>query len=314
MHRPFFMAIALFFLSQQSYVAEAGTRELREIKTVKEIFKKGVIKVVGVSAPGQSEYAARQAAEIIAQAKLVAIVNGMWIEGDNTIEKGKNKENRLRRRINGFLRYAFPCGEEFDPAKGKAKACLKMNLKGEFGLYNALYPVIIDHRVLPKEIDGPDNANAPDKEGSNESSGKSGQAENSGNMENPDGQGVDESVTGAGPYDGLIVDVSAFDTFQPAFKNRIVTTKDRIVFKAGDVATRYLNEHGPARFVHDRGKALEVLKEAGCKKPFIVKATDVKRQTDVVVSFDDAFTIATNNGKSAMLNKGRVVYLLGNTS
>ncbi len=275
MWRKLNVVIAMMLMAQ-AVVVEAGTREITKQK---EIFEEGVIRVIGVSAPGQSKYSALQAAEVIAQAKLVGIIDGLSISGNITVKFGKTVDHTITRSIYGFLRNATPCGKKYDSVKGEAEVCMQLDLRGRRGLYGAVYPGILD-MISPEERKFPGN-----------------------------GQ-VRPGETGAEVYDGLVVDVRKFDSFQPALGNRIIASDGSIIFQPSIVDSKLLLDPGPASFASGKEKAEKLLSKTGSKLPLYIEAIDVKQQTDVIIKLDDAKKIIDKDRLSNLLKNARVVYLI----
>jgi hypothetical protein len=111
------------------------------------------------------------------------------------------------------------------------------------------------------------------------------------------------------PFDGLIVDVRAFQ-FKPALVNTVVTDKDDIVFDPSKVLSSILVERGCGGFTTDPNKAKALLGSWGSKTPLTIKGVGVVKDTNAKISDDDAAAIYVHDKKSNMLAQAKVVFLL----
>jgi len=242
----------------------------------KKNFQEGVIRAIGVSAPGQEEYKALTAAQIIAQTNLIAKIKGASISSRKIRRNGVIIQDEIYRTIHGLIVGAEPCGEKYYQDKGYAKYCVQISLNGRKGVYDAVFPAIKDY--LPKG-----------------EFFKSDTTFNSKMAEN---------------YDGLIIDVKNFSSFQPAIANRILNEYWRVIYEPSMVFQKILIEKGPVQFATSNGKAKAILSNIGSKNPLYVKAKKINNHTDIVVCDDDADKIYKSNSKSNMLNNARVVFIL----
>ncbi len=245
-----------------------------------EIFTKGYVQVMGVSAPGQDQYSAIRAATVIAQRNLLEAIKGVRLYGSTTIRRGITESDIIKSEVDGFLRGAIRCGSKYFP-DGHAEVCLKVYLSGRGGVYATLLPLLKEENMLPKTeaYYKPKARVAPPSEIAN-------------------------------PCDGLIVDVRDFSFFKPALINRIITKKREVIYDPSKVVGTILVNRGSAGYTVSPEKAKALLKAWGSKNPMTVKAIGVSRLTDAQISDDDASAIFVHDKKTGFLTEAKVVFVL----
>ena len=239
-------------------------------------FQNDGIKAIGVSAEGQSKYAALTSAEVIAKRNLVEMIKGVSISSVTHMKNSKITSDIIETRVQGLIVGATSCGKKYFQDKGYAEVCLQIPMHGRGGVFDAIFPVI-------KEFVPKDELYAPTKKVKQENSK---------------------------PFDGLIVDVRHQALFQPSIINRILDDNGRVVYEPSMISHKLLIEAGAAQFAITRGKAEAILADSGSVHPLFVKSESIKYQKDAVVSSKDAALIYANNQQSNMLHRARVVFLL----
>ncbi|SDL60653.1 hypothetical protein SAMN05660337_3362 [Maridesulfovibrio ferrireducens] len=99
-----------------------------EISDKTEAFYKGFFQVVGRGS-GENKAMALLAARSVAQARLVEIINGVEVERQTLVEKGRIKSDQLRLKSSGVIRFASVCGERYNPAENTAEVCMRLALR-----------------------------------------------------------------------------------------------------------------------------------------------------------------------------------------
>ncbi|OEU68765.1 MAG: hypothetical protein BA863_06480 [Desulfovibrio sp. S3730MH75] len=284
-----------------------------EVVRPDQIFEKGYIQVIGESEAGQSRYRAKRAAEVVAQRRLLEIFQGLRLTGKTTVRDGMLSSDAIRTKVQGTLRGAAPCGEDFDRTEGYARVCLRLNLHGNDSVYSAFQDIIIKSpkeltlREMPSFkseigladihiVPGPAAntvAPAPSKEGIQTTA--------------PAADKIEAAV--AVPVDGIIVDVRDFD-FKPALVNRILTEKNEVLFDPSKVLNQVLIERGCGGYTTDLQKAKALLESWGSKSPMILKGQSVQNVTDAVVSATDASAVFAYDQKYNILANAKVVFVL----
>ena len=270
----------MFFAA--SYAVAQG--QFTEVKTPVSIFEKGYIQVIGESEAGQSRYRAIRAAEVIAQRNLLEVLQGLTLYGTTSVNDGSLRSEKIRTSVNGFLRGAIKCGEEYNVAQGYARVCMRLHLRGKGSMYDVILPLLKDQGIVPEAK--PQFEVVPAAL-----------------------QKMHIVVPEAKPYDGLIVDVRNYN-FRPAIQNRILTESEKVVFDQSRVLHKMLVERGCGGFTTDENKAKVLLESWGSKFPLTIKCTKVINYTDAVVSDKDATVVYVNDQKTNMLAQARVVFLL----
>jgi len=282
------------------------------VKDPVKVFEEGYIQVVGASEEGQSRYKAVRAAEVVAQRKLLEILQGINLYGVTTVKDGMLHSDAVSTTVKGFLRGAVQCGDTYYPDKRYAEVCMRLNIRGKGGLYDIILPIMKDKQLWPEQKPAYKPALIPKAVETKVPEVKTAP---------PAPEQKPEEKASAPPpevarpseltkvYDGLILDAREFQ-FRPALVNRIITDKDDIVFDPSKVVSTVLVERGCGGFTTDAGKAKALLQSWGCQNPMELKVKSVVKLTDAQVGTDDAAAIYVHDQKSNMLAQAKVVFLL----
>ncbi len=295
-----------------SALADDGMQTITE--PVK-VFEEGYLQVVGVSEEGQSRYKAMRAAQVIAQRDLVEVMQGLSLFGTTSVKDGMLQSDEIKTSVEGFLRGAMKCGQNYNETKGFAEVCMRINIRGRGGLYDILLPLIKDDKLIPEKQpayepesmpSGPAKLTAAVNPTENTVQVQTGTAAAEVDTTKAEVKAPSELTN---PHDGLIVDARDYQ-FRPALVNRVLTDKDEVVFEPSKILSNVLVERGCGGFTTDDGKAKALLESWGSKNPMIVKCTDVRKFTDAKISQDDAAAVYVNDQKSNILSQARVVFIL----
>ncbi len=265
-----------------------------------KVFGEGYLQVIGFSEEGQSRYKALRAAQVVAQRDMVEILQGLSLYGNTSVKDGMLMSDEIKTSVEGFLRGATKCGQKYHENKGYAEVCMRMNIRGQGGLYEILLPIIQDDKIIPeKQPEFQPSAAAVTKvtgaQTTTEDTGKGAEVKAPSQLTNP--------------HDGLIIDVRDFQ-FRPALVNRVLTDKEEVVFEPSKILSNVLVERGCGGFTTDDGKAKALLDSWGSKNPMLVKSTDVRKLTDAKISEDDAAAIYVHDKNTNILSQARVVFIL----
>lgn len=280
-----------------------------------KVFEEGYLQVVGVSEEGQSRYKAMRAAQVIAQRDLVEVMQGLSLFGTTSLKDGMLQSDEIKTSVEGFLRGAMKCGQNYNETKGFAEVCMRINIRGRGGLYDILLPLIKDDKLIPEKqpayapesiSSGPAKVTAAVKPTENIVQVQTGTVAVKVDTTKAEVKAPSELTN---PHDGLIVDARDYQ-FRPALVNRVLTDKDEVVFEPSKILSSVLVERGCGGFTTDDGKAKALLESWGSKNPMIVKCTDVRKFTDAKISQDDAAAVYVNDQKSNILSQARVVFIL----
>jgi hypothetical protein len=244
-----------------------------------DIFKAGYIEVVGESEAGQRRYAAIRAATVVAQRNLLEELKGVRVQGDTTIADGMLESDIVKSQVSGFLKGAKACGRTYHAQERYAEVCLRLYLKGHGGVYSSLYNTLKDQKIVAKDEETP----IPAK--------------------------VAENVVGESDFDAVIVMMSGL-SFKPAVVNRILNSKDEVVFDPSQVVNAILVERGTGGFTNQEGKAKGLLASWNGLRPLVVNAVDTKQGTDAVISDSDAATLLSADQKNSFLSQAKVVFVI----
>jgi hypothetical protein len=273
-----------------------------------KIFEEGYLQVVGVSEEGQTRYKAIRAAQVVAQRDLVEVMQGLSLFGTTSVKDGMLQSDEIKTSVEGFLRGAMKCGQNYDDAKGFAEVCMRINIRGRGGLYDILLPLIKDDKLLPEKQPAFKPEVMATKTAEETAAAKPAENSMQTKAETPTAE-VKAPSELANPHDGLIIDARDYQ-FRPALVNRILTDKEEVVFEPSKILSNVLVERGCGGFTTDDGKAKALLESWGSKNPMIVKCIDVKKHTDAEISQDDAAAVYVNDQRSNLLSQARVVFIL----
>jgi len=272
------VAIAFCVLMLASTAFAQG--QFQAVNTPPAIFENGYIQVVGESEAGQSRYQAKRAAKVVAQRDLVEIIKGLNLIGGTTVGEGMLQVDSIQTTVKGFLQGAVVVGEEYVTGEGYARVALRLNLRGSNSLYDTLAPTL---QQPPAQLNVP---------------------------QMPAFQPQAVAVP-AQPqiFDGLIIVVEGTN-FKPALANRIITESNDVLFEPSKVSPKMLIERGCGGYTTTQAKAKALLASWGSKNPLVVKCSKVMKNTEAVVSVQDATTIFEQNQKTNMLPQAKVVFVL----
>jgi len=86
----------------------------------------GFIECQGESAEGQSRYAAKISAKVIAQRNLLEVIKGVHIDSETTVEDGMFSSEIIKSRVSGTIRGAQVVANDYDTHQKYAVAKLKL--------------------------------------------------------------------------------------------------------------------------------------------------------------------------------------------
>jgi hypothetical protein len=259
------------------------------------IFERGYIQVTGVSEKGQTRINALRAAQSAAQRTLLETVQNLQFQGKTTVKKAMLESDEIRSMIEMYLRGAVTCGENYQTDKGYAEACLRIPLRGPGGFYKLLVP-FIHNTTLETE-----------KKAQPRFTTKSMMTETA--PEAPPTFKPAPCPSTNMVYDGLILDLRHLD-FKPALANRVLDSRDELIFGPARIAGNVLVERGCGGFTTDLSKAKAMLAQWGSACPLILIPEGLEQETDVRLSEEDAAMLLMHDQQSALLAQAKVVYLL----
>jgi hypothetical protein len=276
---PFVLALCLIFTPKSGLTFEGSVES-------SDIFSKGYIEVIGESDSGQRRYAAIRAATVVAQRNLMEAIKGIRVEGETTVADGMLQNDTVRSRVSGFLRGARVCGRKYNSQERYAEVCLRINLKGNGGVYDSLYSTLEQEKIVTTSGDAPLSPQP---------------------AMTPDAIAVDSSVNDS--YDGVIIELAGH-SFKPAIVNRILNQKGDILFDPSKVINSILIDRGTGGFTNKLGKAKGLLASWNGLKPLMINAVDTKQGTDAVISDQDAKTLFAADQNNSFLSQAKVVFVI----
>ncbi|MBF0194800.1 MAG: hypothetical protein HQL71_09585 [Magnetococcales bacterium] len=275
----FVLALCLIF-TPKSGLAFEGSVETTDI------FAKGYIEVIGESESGQRRYAAIRAATVVAQRNLLEAIKEIRVEGETTVADGMLQNDAVRSRVAGFLRGARVCGRKYHAQERYGEVCLRVNLKGNGGVYASLYNTLEQEKIVTTGGDAPLSPQPVMPENAIK---------------------VDSNVNDS--YDGVIIELAGH-SFKPAIVNRILNQKGDILFDPSKVINSILIDRGTGGFTNKLGKAKGLLASWNGVKPLMINAVGTRQGTDAVISNRDAKTLFAADQNNSFLSQAKVVFVI----
>jgi hypothetical protein len=276
---PFILALGMIF-TPKTGLTFAGSVQGQEI------FEKGYIEVVGESEAGQRRYAAIRAATVVAQRNLLEAIKEIRVEGETTVADGMLQNDTVRSRVTGFLRGARICGRKYNSQERYGEVCLRINLRGNGGVYDSLYKTLEREKIVTTSGDAPLSPQP---------------------IMPANSMQVDSGVSSN--FDGVIIELSGH-SFKPAIVNRILNKKGDILFDPSRVINSILIERGTGGFTNKLGKAKGLLATWNATKPLMINAVDTKQGTDAIISDEDAKTLFAADQSRSFLSQAKVVFVI----
>ncbi|CAN2042228.1 conserved hypothetical protein [Candidatus Magnetomoraceae bacterium gMMP-15] len=253
-----------------------------------KIFEQGYIEVLGYSEEGQSRFSALRVATVIAQRNLLEQFKGITVSGETMVKNYMMVNDKIKTQVNRFLKGAVICGEKYYSDRGYAEVCLHLNIRGKGSAYEVIMPIFQSEGIIWSKLT--QDVMKSEKDFSNTVV-------------------QDFWPKNTTQADGLIIELSG-KKFKPALANRIITKKGETIFGPSIIISSILAERGCGGFTNRLDKAKELLASWGSKQPVIIKATNVHKSTDAVISTHDAFLVFESNQKTSFLAQAKVVFVI----
>lgn len=296
--RILFAAIALMNVSSLAFGDEVDTRfqkarrylhdnNLTITTTVEQAYTQDAILMTGEGVPkkgtagGQKRLTAITAAKVVAQRRLVELLEGVAVVSETTVRDSELASDVIKTAVTGFIRGAQVVVQEYNDQEETALVILKVGVTGPKSFAAAMYEKILTEPKVKQELEKP--AYAPPAE-----------------IPAP-------AATGA--YDGLIIDATAYN-FRPALINRIFNPKGEVLYDPAKISQKVLVEQGCGEYTNSVDKARAALGKRGVKNPLVIKASGTVSPSDLRVSDDTAVKIFSANQASGFMADARVAFVL----
>ena len=276
----------------------------------------GYIVCDGESAEGQSSFAARLAAKVIAQRNLLEVVKGVQIDSEITIEDGMQTSDVISSRVQGVVRGGQIIANRYDSSKKSAVATIKLQMGKDLlsallsdptklswnekidELWHNFSIISVAHAssYTPKERDTIQKL-LKDMRTQGNSVGVSYL------------EGVLETMNEEN-YTGILIDVSELVSFKKAMIVRLVDETGNEVYPAKLVNKKMLMKRntsvGYMFGVEDARKNKRIF-----DKPLEIKVSSVYKNKRSNIVIDKEQLVMFNALDKALLKKAKIVLVLG---
>jgi len=256
--------------------------------TVEQVFTQDVILVVGEGVAkkgttgGQKRLTAITAAKVIAQRRLVELLEGVAVVSETTVKDSELASDMIKTAVTGFIKGTQPVVEEWNAAEETALVILRMGMSGPKSFGALMYEKILNEPKIRQELDKPVYAPPAD---------------------------VPPPAPVAQAYDGLVIDATEF-SFRPALINRIFNSKGEVLYDPAKISQKVLVEQGCGEYTNSVDKARAALGKRGVRNPLVVRASGTVSPSDLQVSDATAVQIFSANQGNGFMADARVAFVL----
>ncbi|MEI6207266.1 MAG: hypothetical protein WCP20_10815 [Desulfuromonadales bacterium] len=256
--------------------------------TAEQVFTQDAILVVGEGVPkkgttgGQKRLTAITAAKVIAQRRLVELLEGVAVVSETTVKDSELASDIIKTAVTGFIKGTQPVIEEWNATEETALVILRMGMSGPKSFGSLMYEKILNEPKIRQELEKP--AYAPPAD-------------------------VPPPAPVAQAYDGLVIDATDFN-FRPALINRIFNSKGEVLYDPAKISQKVLVEQGCGEYTNSVDKARAALGKRGVKNPLVVRASGTVSPSDLQVSDTTAVQIFSANQGNGFMADARVAFVL----
>jgi len=256
--------------------------------TVEQAFTQDVILVMGEGVPkkgvtgGQKRLTAITAAKVIAQRRLVELLEGVAVVSETTVKDSELASDIIKTAVTGFVKGTQPVIEDWNASEETALVILKMGVSGPKGFGAVMYEKILKEPKIRQELEKPVYAPPADV---------------------PPPPAIPQA------YDGLVIDATDF-SFRPALINRIFNSKGEVLYDPAKISQKVLVEQGCGEYTNSVDKGRAALGKRGVRNPLVVKASGTVSPSDLQVSDATAVQIFTANQGNGFMADARVAFVL----
>lgn len=288
--------IALLGLSSMAFADEVDNRFKKARKylndtnmtittTVEQAYTQDAILVMGEGVPkkgtigGQKRLTAITAAKVVAQRRLVEMLEGVAVVSETTVKDSELASDIIKTAVTGFVKGAQVVMQDWNAQEETALVIIKVGMSGPKGFAAVMYEKILTEPKIKQELDKPAYVPPADV---------------------PAAPAV---------YDGLIIDATDY-SFRPALINRIFNPKGEVLYDPAKISQKVLVEQGCGEYTNSVDKARAALGKRGVKNPLVVKAVGTVSPSDLQVADTTASEIFTANQTSGFMADARVAFVL----
>ncbi|MDD5284397.1 MAG: hypothetical protein PHD54_00945 [Desulfuromonadaceae bacterium] len=256
--------------------------------TIEQAYTQDAILVVGEGVPkkgttgAQKRLTAITAAKVIAQRRLVELLEGVAIVSETTIKDSELASDVIKTAVTGFIRGTQPVVQDWNASEETALVILKIGMSGPKSFAATMYEKILSEPKIKKELEKPVYLPPADLQ----PPGPASQA-----------------------YDGLVIDATDYN-FRPALINRIFNARGEVLYDPAKISQKVLVEQGCGEYTNSVDKGRAALGKRGVRNPLVVKASGTVSPSDLQVSDTTAAQIFSANQGNGFMADARVAFVL----
>jgi len=314
------LAAGLLVVAGGPATAEPFVQKQREGNaTVVENWREGYLQVtaIGTADPRenvvQAEAMALEAARVLAQARLVELVQGVTVRSKALVQNVKLDQKTTATEAKGTLKHAVTVdqtvnwvggsqygGDKFPKAEVTLRLCTHANAPAcrqhgsRAGLTQELRPQ--DGEQQDGEQQAADAPEAGDGDAA-----RAGETGDQPADAGTDGQRVADEVLNAS---GVILRLPAAMSYTPNLSPVVVDRDGAVVYGPEQQTEKAYVEHGPLQYTRgvEHARQLDLLGD----RPLVVDVVEVSSDNRLVIANEDAAAIRAAAGQSQVLAEGRV--------
>ena len=256
--------------------------------TIEQAYTQDAILVVGEGVPkkgttgGQKRLTAITAAKVIAQRRLVELLEGVAIVSETTIKDSELASDVIKTAVTGFIRGTQPVVQDWNASEETALVILKIGMSGPKSFAATMYEKILSEPKIKKELEKPVYVPPAD---------------------------VQPPGPASQAYDGLVIDATDYN-FRPALINRIFNARGEVLYDPAKISQKVLVEQGCGEYTNSVDKGRAALGKRGVRNPLVVKASGTVSPSDLQVSDTTAAQIFSANQGNGFMADARVAFVL----
>lgn len=300
-----FVLLAALLLAVPSLMAQSACtganclpKQVKDSCTVEVLsgcidWENGIVYATGMGVPNdnmktaaQKRYSAYQAARVVAQRNLLAMVEDINISSEQTVKMGMLENDTINVQIQGTIKHVTEVGQPKVASDGSTYVTMKMYLRDIM----AILAKNEHFQLMDQEIpESPSAGKSEPTEGSSDGISYGG-----------------DTVT---VYSGLILDARGSGV-KPAMSPKVLSDSGREVYGSAKVDREFALEYGVAGYVKEMEKAQANERVQG--NPLYIKAklAGDKKEADLVISDKDAQLLMELEQSQSFLREGRVMIVL----
>jgi len=306
--RILFAVTAMLSISSMAFADEVDSRFQKARKymndnnlaittTAEQAFVQDAILVMGEGVgkkgaeKGQKRLTAITAAKVVAQRRLVEMLEGVAVVSETTVKDSELASDVIKTAVTGFVKGAQVVMQDWNEKEETALVIMKVGVSGPKSFSALMYEKILSDPKIKKELEKPAYVPPPDIPAA------------------APAPAAAPVPAAAGPYDGLIIDAIGY-SFRPALINRIFNPKGEVLYDPAKISQKVLVEQGCGEYTNSVDKAKAALGKRGVKNPLVIKASGTISPSDLQVNDDTAVKIFSANQASGFMADARVAFVL----